>query len=157
MFFGPQKSISCRRSTGCGTNYVCRKFRAILVKRPHVLAQSINHFHRPGVQPDKLRTWSRLLVLKQSVNARQNSIRLTLVYGAESNQHDFPIRFENLFAQAGLSLERLKKFRESVAAGGSPPRRATIQIGKASSAGNTKNLNLTSGLNCSSAVMARRN
>jgi len=41
-----------------------------------------------------------------------------LVYGGKSNQHDFPVMFENLFAQSGLSLERLKTFREIVAAGG---------------------------------------
>jgi len=41
-----------------------------------------------------------------------------LVYGGKNNQHDFCIMFENLFAQSGLSLERLKTFREIVAAGG---------------------------------------
>lgn len=33
-------------------------------------------------------------------------------------EHDFRIMFENLFANSGLSLERLKTFREIVAAGG---------------------------------------
>src|SRR5947209_20540177 len=42
----------------------------------------------------------------------------SLVYGGENNQHDCPIMYENLFAQSGLSLERLKTFREIVAAGG---------------------------------------
>jgi DNA-binding transcriptional LysR family regulator len=41
-----------------------------------------------------------------------------LVYGGKNNQHDCSIMFENLFAQSGLSLERLKTFREIVAAGG---------------------------------------
>jgi len=41
-----------------------------------------------------------------------------LVYGGENNHDDFPVMYENLFAQAGLSLERLKTFREIVAAGG---------------------------------------
>src|SRR5206468_12105591 len=40
------------------------------------------------------------------------------VYGGKRNHHDFLIMFENLFAQSGLSLERLKTFREIVAAGG---------------------------------------
>jgi len=41
-----------------------------------------------------------------------------LVYGGKSNHHDCPVMFEDLFAQSGLSLERLKTFREIVAAGG---------------------------------------
>ena len=41
-----------------------------------------------------------------------------LVYGAENKHHDCAVMFENLFAQSGLSLERLKTFREIVAAGG---------------------------------------
>jgi DNA-binding transcriptional LysR family regulator len=44
--------------------------------------------------------------------------RLRLVYGAENNHDDSAVMFENLFAQSGLSLERLKTFREIVAAGG---------------------------------------
>src|SRR5206468_7201745 len=40
------------------------------------------------------------------------------VYGGKRNHHDFLIMFENLFAQSGLSLERLKTFREIVAADG---------------------------------------
>lgn len=44
--------------------------------------------------------------------------RAALVYGGKSNQHDCGIMFENLFAQSGLSLERLKTFHEIVAAGG---------------------------------------
>jgi DNA-binding transcriptional LysR family regulator len=36
----------------------------------------------------------------------------------ESKQHDDAIMYENLFANSGLSLERLKTFREIVAAGG---------------------------------------
>lgn len=45
------------------------------------------------------------------------SFRL-LVYGAENNHHDSLIMFESLFAQSGLSLERLRTFREIVGAGG---------------------------------------
>jgi DNA-binding transcriptional LysR family regulator len=41
-----------------------------------------------------------------------------LVYGAETKQDDSRIMFENLFANSGLSLERLKTFRDIVAAGG---------------------------------------
>jgi DNA-binding transcriptional LysR family regulator len=41
-----------------------------------------------------------------------------LVYGGENKQDDSAIMFENLFANSGLSLERLKTFREIVAAGG---------------------------------------
>src|SRR5580658_2567227 len=41
-----------------------------------------------------------------------------LVYGGENNHHDWPVMFENLFAQSGLSLDRLKTFREIVSAGG---------------------------------------
>ena len=41
-----------------------------------------------------------------------------LVYGGENNHDDFPVMYENLFAQSGLSLERLKTFREIVASGG---------------------------------------
>jgi DNA-binding transcriptional LysR family regulator len=41
-----------------------------------------------------------------------------LVYGGKGNHHDSPIMFEGLFAQSGLSLERLKTFLEIVAAGG---------------------------------------
>jgi hypothetical protein len=41
-----------------------------------------------------------------------------LVYGGKSNHHDFPVMFDKLFTQSGLSLERLKTFREIVAAGG---------------------------------------
>jgi DNA-binding transcriptional LysR family regulator len=41
-----------------------------------------------------------------------------LVYGAENNHDDCTVMFEDLFAQSGLSLERLKTFREIVAAGG---------------------------------------
>ncbi len=41
-----------------------------------------------------------------------------LVYGGEHKQDDWAIMFENLFAHSGLSLERLKTFREIVAAGG---------------------------------------
>lgn len=44
--------------------------------------------------------------------------RLWLVYGGEHIHHDYWIMYENLFAQSGLSLERLKTFREIVAAGG---------------------------------------
>jgi DNA-binding transcriptional LysR family regulator len=44
--------------------------------------------------------------------------RLRLVYGGENNHDDSSVMFENLFAQSGLSLERLKTFREIVAAGG---------------------------------------
>jgi DNA-binding transcriptional LysR family regulator len=45
-------------------------------------------------------------------------IEAALVYGGKNNHHDCPVMFENLFAQSGLSLERLKTFREIVAAGG---------------------------------------
>ena len=41
-----------------------------------------------------------------------------LVYGGKNKQDDFQIMFESLFANTGLSLERLKTFREIVAAGG---------------------------------------
>jgi DNA-binding transcriptional LysR family regulator len=41
-----------------------------------------------------------------------------LVYGAENKHDDSRIMYENLFANSGLSLERLKTFREIVAAGG---------------------------------------
>jgi DNA-binding transcriptional LysR family regulator len=41
-----------------------------------------------------------------------------LVYVGKNNHHDSPVMFEDLFAQSGLSLERLKTFREIVAAGG---------------------------------------
>src|ERR1700744_3939963 len=41
-----------------------------------------------------------------------------LVYGRKNIHNDRPVMFESLFAQSGLSLERLKTFREIVAAGG---------------------------------------
>jgi DNA-binding transcriptional LysR family regulator len=41
-----------------------------------------------------------------------------LVYGADRSQHDCPVMFEKLFAQSGLSLDRLRAFAEIVAAGG---------------------------------------
>ena len=41
-----------------------------------------------------------------------------LVYGAVHKQHDSWIMFEKLFAESGLSLDRLKAFADIVAAGG---------------------------------------
>src|SRR6266478_6772887 len=49
---------------------------------------------------------------------KHNSGPSALVYGGKNNHDDCPVMFENLFAQSGLSLERLKTFREIVAAGG---------------------------------------
>jgi DNA-binding transcriptional LysR family regulator len=46
------------------------------------------------------------------------SQRLRLVYGTENKEDDWRVMFENLFANSGLSLERLRTFREIVAAGG---------------------------------------
>src|SRR5216117_2970802 len=65
--------------------------------------------------------------------------------------------FEKLFAQSGLSLERLKTFREIVAAGGITAAAGDDSNRQASSAANSKSSSATSESSCSSAAAVRSN